>query len=300
MIRVDRVGLTAVQDEGRRGYAHLGVPRSGAADRGSYRLANRLVGNTSSAAVLETSGGLVATALRDVTVVLTGPDCEATVDARPLSRCRATTVRAGESLRVERIRGGTRAYVSVAGGIVGVEGHDVDQRLLGSLSHDTLSGFIAVSLHDGVVLRLGVPLDPPSSLDLAIDHDRSRPLAMSEGPHREMFTVEFIRRFVSTAWSISATSNRVGIRLIVVRATNDAATTTSSGLASSRGAVLGELDSIPLVRGAVQVTPSNELFVMLADHPTTGGYPVIGVVTARDLDRLAQTVAGRNVSFAWR
>jgi len=299
MIRVDRVGLTTVQDEGRRGFAHLGVPRSGAADRGSYRLANRLAGNDSSAAVLETSGGFVATALRDVTVVLTGADCEATVDARPLSRCRATTMRAGESLRVERIRSGTRAYISVAGGIVGVEGHDVDHQLLNSLSHDTLSGFTPVLLHNGVVLRLGAPLNPPSSLDLAIDHDRSQPLAMSEGPHREMFTVEFIRWVVSTTWSVSATSNRVGIRLVAVRATNDAATTSSSDLASSRGVVLGELDSIPLVRGAVQVTPSNELVVMLADHPTTGGYPVIGVVPARDVDRLSQFVADAAVTFAW-
>jgi biotin-dependent carboxylase-like uncharacterized protein len=299
MIRVDRVGLTTVQDEGRRGYAHLGVPRSGAADLGSYRLANRLAGNDSRAAVLETSGGLVATALRDVTIVLTGADCEATVDVRPLSRCRATTMQAGESLRVERIRGGTRAYVSVAGGIVGIEGPTGDHRLLGSLSHDTLGGFTPVSLHDGVVLGLGVPLDPPSSLDLAVDYDRSRPLAMSEGPHQEMFTVEFIRWVVSTTWSVSATSNRVGIRLVAVRATNDAATTSSSDLASSRGVVLGELDSIPLVRGAVQVTPSNELVVMLADHPTTGGYPVIGVVTARDVDRLSQFVADTAVTFAW-
>ena len=171
---------------------------------------------------------------------------------------------------------------------------------MGSLSHDTLSDFTPVSLRDGVALRLGTPLKPPSSLDLAIDHDPSRPLAMSEGPHREMFTVKFIRWVVSTAWSVSATSNRVGIRLVAVRATNDASTTSSSDLASSRGVVLGELDSIPLVRGAVQVTPSNELVVMLADHPTTGGYPVIGVVPARDVDRLAQTVAGGTVSFAWR
>ena len=300
MIRVDRVGLTTVQDEGRRGFAHLGVPRSGAADHGSYRLANRLAGNDSSAAVLETSGGFVATALRDVAVVLTGPDCEATVDARPLSRCRATTMRAGESLRVERIRSGTRAYVSVAGGIVGIEGHSGDHRLLGSLSHDTLSDFPPVSLHDGVVLKLGAPLKPPSSLDLAIDHDRSRPLAMSEGPHRETFTVDFTRWVVSTTWSVSATSNRVGIRLVAVRATDDIATTSSSDLASSSGAVRSELESIPLVRGAVQVTPSNELIVMLADHPTTGGYPVIGVVATRDVDRLAQTVAGGTVSCAWR
>jgi len=299
MIRVDRVGLTTVQDEGRRGYAHLGVPRSGAADRESYRLANRLAGNDSRAAVLETSGGFAATALRDVTVVLTGADCESTVNARPLSRCRATTMRAGDSLRVERIRGGTRAYVSIAGGIVGVEGHTGDHRLLGSLSHDTLSDFAPVSLRDGVVLRLGAPLEPPSSLDLAIDHDRSRPLAMSEGPHREMFTVEFIRWVVSTTWSVSATSNRVGIRLVDVRATKDAATTSSSGPASARPAMLGELESFPLVRGAVQVTPSNELVVMLADHPTTGGYPVIGVVAARDVDRLSQFVADTAVTFAW-
>jgi biotin-dependent carboxylase-like uncharacterized protein len=299
MIRIDRVGLTTVQDAGRPGVAHLGVPMSGAADRGAYRLANRLAGNSAGAAVLETSGGLVATAQSDLTIVLTGADCEASRDGHPLPRCRATALHKGETLRVDRMRNGTRAYLGIAGGLVGGE-HGVDSgSLLGSLSHDTLSGFIPVPLHDGVALRIGVPINSPSSLDLAIDYDLRQPLKLSEGPHREMFSTETVHRLVSTSWRVSPTSNRVGIRLTALQHASVVAGDGVPPVTRLNGAGLGELQSFPLVRGAVQVTPSEELVVMLADHPTTGGYPVIGVVHAIDVDRLSQATPGATVTCTW-
>jgi allophanate hydrolase subunit 2 len=90
---------------------------------------------------------------------------------------------------------------------------------------------------------------------------------------------------------VSEASNRIGVRL-TARHTNGASTL---GLLSSHS--LGELDSMALVRGAVQLTPSGELVVMLADHPTTGGYPVIAVVHAEDVDSMGQYEPTSSVRF---
>jgi biotin-dependent carboxylase-like uncharacterized protein len=299
VIRLDRVGLTTVQDAGRPGFAHLGVPLSGVTDRGAHQLANRLAGNSPGAAVLETSGGLIATALSDVTIVLTGADCEASRDGRPMPRCRATALQKGETIRVDRMRNGNRAYLGISGGIVGIETNASAESLLGSLSHDTLSGLVPVLLHDGVVLRIGTPITTPTSLDLAIDYDLRQPLKMTEGPHRELFSTETIHRLVSTPWSVSPASNRMGIRLIASHHAPVVAGNAILPATQGNGTSLGELQSFPLVRGAVQVTSSEELVVMLADHPTTGGYPVIGVVSALDVDRLSQATPGATVTCAW-
>lgn len=277
MIRVDRVGLTTVQDEGRPGFAHLGVPTSGAADRRSFSLANRLAGNHATAAMFETSGGLVLTALRDVIIVLTGADSDSRVATRPLARCAAAIARAGDEVRIDRVLGGVRAYLAVSGGILGDD-------LLGSLSQDVLSGFVPVPLHEGAVLGVGVPVATPTSVDAAINPEPLREIRVNDGPHRERFPATTIDRLTRTKWMVSATSNRIAIRLQGV----------SIGDAS-----LGEIPSVPLVRGAVQVTPGEELVVMLSDHPTTGGYPVIGVVPPDDLDRLSQALSGHSVRISW-
>jgi len=299
-IRLDRVGLSTVQDAGRPGFAHLGVPRSGAADRTSFALANRLAGNANTAAVLETSGGLAVTALCDITVVLTGADSEAFVGDHPLARCKAISVAEGETLRVDRLRTGTRAYLAISGGITGVHRNDETatngRALLGSLSHDVLSGFIPVPLQSGSLLRIGEPASPPSSLDLAVDFVLSRRIQLTEGPHFDLFASESLQHFARTTWNVSPTSNRVGIRLAD---SSPSATHESSFAAALKRASLGELASIPLVRGAVQVTPSGELVVLVADHPTTGGYPVIGVVALEDVDALVQQQPGSAVTFSW-
>jgi len=300
MIRIDRVGVTTVQDAGRPGFAHLGVPRSGAADRASFALANRLAGNSASAAVLETSGGLAITALRDITVVLTGADAESLVGDRPLARCNTTPLVNGEVIRINRLRSGNWAYLAISGGISGIYRDNTNQAnstaLLGSLSHDMLSGFIPVPLQSGSLLQIAEPISVPSSLDVVVDPVLARRLHLSEGPHRELFPTESLQHFVRANWIVSPMSNRVGIRLTH---SPQSASHDPPPASSLTGVSLGELASIPLVRGAVQVTPSGEIVVMLADHPTTGGYPVIGVIGADDVDALAQQQPDTAVAFAW-
>ena len=274
---VERVGLTTVQDFGRSGWAHIGVPHSGAADRTSFLLANRLAGNAPSAAMFETSGGVALRMLADTAVVITGADCDATIDHRPLARCTATRVRAGQLVHIHRVHTGVRSYVAFAGGI--------DAPLqLGSLSHDTLSDIAPLRLTVGTTITLGVAHHASSSLDMSVNPRSAARLGLIRGPHYDLFDNDFLEQLVHQPWRVSSESNRIGIRL--------------------RGAPLPsgeqhELPSFPLVRGAVQITPGGELVVMLADHPTTGGYPVIGVLGAADVDDVAQRPAEHAVAWSW-
>lgn len=278
MLRIERVGITTVQDVGRRGLAHLGVPTSGAADRASYLLANRLAGNAPSAAMFETSGGLSFTALDDVDVVVTGAECDAAIGSRHTAHCAPMLLRTGETFSVTRIREGVRAYVAVSGGIVGTP-------ILDSLSHDTLSGIVPVALHTGASLRIGVAVSAPSSLDAPVRPDRLQSLRVSSGPHRDLVGSSAVDGILRGTFRVSASSDRIGVRL------------RGAGVSLARD--IFSLPSVPLVRGAVQLTPSGELVVMLADHPTTGGYPVIAVAHTDDVDRLAQTAANAVLTLAW-
>lgn len=290
-LRIERVGFTTLQDLGRPGWAHLGVPHSGAADRTSHALANRLAGNTADAATFETSGGLVLRAMRDTIVVLTGPDCEAFVDDVPLARCRATRVAAGQCVRVTRMYAGIRSYLAVAGGIECA-------MMLGSRSHDTLSGtssgIVPLQLSDGAELSVGMPPREPHGLDVPITPILDGRIRLSEGPHAELFPLQVLKQLLTkSGWTVSPSSNRIGVRLA------SSSNNTNSLVDELNSNSLGELDSMALVRGAMQLTPSGELVVMLADHPTTGGYPVIAVVHADDVDVTGQRSPGAMVNMVW-
>jgi biotin-dependent carboxylase-like uncharacterized protein len=273
VLRVERVGLTTVQDLGRLGWAHLGVSPSGAADQSAYQLANRLVGNAPTSAVLETSGGLILTALSECVVVITGSECVAVADGVVLDHCRPILLNAGYSLRVDRMIGGVRSYVGFGGGIIG-------SPVLGSLAHDTLGGIVPIPLQEGCVLSLGqhehtiigsdIPIAPRARLDLRV----------SAGPHHTLFSEDVLTTITQSTWRVSPDASRIGIRL-------------TGGFPSI--SVTGGLASIPLVRGAIQITPDAELIVMVADHPTTGGYPVPAVMREHDVDDLAQRPSGAQV-----
>ncbi|SBT63392.1 biotin-dependent carboxylase uncharacterized domain-containing protein [Micromonospora sediminicola] len=321
MIEVLRAGpLTTVQDQGRPGWAHLGVPRSGALDPDALRLANRLVGNPEHAAGLEiTLTGCVLRVTRAVTVALTGAPADVlvewpptgpatvpgpvaadrrtgrgTVEAgaqvtagarrpddvvagtrRPADVGRPLSLPAGAVLRVGPARAGVRTWLAVSGGIA-------VEPVLGSRATDTLSGLGPPPLRDGDRLPLGTPAGPPAPVDVAV----TRPvpaevrLAVRPGPRQDWFTPAAFDLLCRDAYTVGPDSNRVGARL--------------AGAALPR-AVAGELPSEGLVLGAVQVPPDGQPLVFLADHPTTGGYPVIGVVD--DVTALAQARPGTTVRF---
>ncbi|MGV2921540.1 5-oxoprolinase subunit C family protein [Streptomyces alfalfae] len=270
--------LTTVQDLGRPGHAHLGVPRSGALDPATARLLNRLVGNGPDAAVLETTlDGCAVRPRRPVTVAVGGAPCPVTVDGRPAPWGAPLRVPAGALLDVGPVVSGVRCYVAFDGGVA------VDA-VLGSRSTDLLSGLGPPPLATGAVLPLGDPSGPHARVDAVPQPSPPAELVLGVtlGPRADWFTPAALRTLTTRAYRVSSASNRIGLR--------------TEGPALER-ALDGELPSEGMVLGAVQVPPDGRPVVFLADHPTTGGYPVVAVVREADLAAAAQAPPGTPVRF---
>jgi len=279
VIVVERPGpMATVQDLGRTGLAHLGVGRSGAADRPSLRLANRLVGNPESAAGLEaTLGGVVLRFERAATVALAGAPCPIRVDDRAYAMNAPLDVPAGGVLSLGTPAQGLRTYLAVRGGL------DVPP-VLGSRSTDLLSGLGPAVLTDGTTLPIGDPQGAYAGVDVA-------PVALASGvvrlrvlpgPREAWFEADALTRLTSTAYRVTPASDRVGLRL--------------SGPVLSRR-ITDELASEGMVEGALQVPPDGQPVLFLADHPVTGGYPVIAVVDVADIPLAAQVRPGESLRF---
>jgi biotin-dependent carboxylase-like uncharacterized protein len=275
-LQVLEVGASVlVQDRGRPGWAHLGVPRSGALDGPAAALANRLVGNHDDAACLEVlMGGLVASCDAGVWVAVTGATCRVAVDDHEREHGAAVRLPAGSTLRLGRPPTGLRSYVAVAGGLA------VDP-VLGSRSSDTLGRVGPPPVAPGDRLPVGPPIGPPAAFD-APRPPRAGPLRVTVGPRADRVTGDALDLLCRTSYTVSPDSDRVGLRLV-----GDAIPQTRDG----------ELPSEGLVLGAVQLPPDGQPVVFLADHPTTGGYPVVAVVDERDLWQCAQMRPGERLTF---
>ncbi|MFG2212745.1 biotin-dependent carboxyltransferase family protein [Streptomyces sp. NPDC048638] len=281
-LSVVRAGaLTTVQDLGRPGHAHLGVPRAGALDEPAHRLANRLVGNPEAAATLETTlTGCAVRLRRTTTVAVTGAPCPVTVDGRPAPWSAPVRVPAGAVLDAGPATHGLRSYLAFGGGV------DAEP-VLGSRATDLLSGLGPEPLTDGAVLPLGGPYGPPAAAD-AVPHPgpvTELVLPFLPGPRDTWFSAHGLRTLVTGRFQVSAASNRIGLR------------TEGPSLERDRP---GELPSEGMPLGALQVPPNGLPVLFLHDHPTTGGYPVVGVVPEHCLPPAAQAVPGTPVRFVPR
>lgn len=263
VIAVVRSGIASTfQDRGRTGLAHLGVGAAGAVDRGLAALVNRLVGNEPDAVVIETCGDLELRAEAPVIVA-------SSADLAP------TTLTAGERIVVRPgARGRLWQYVAVRGGFA------VDP-VLGSASTDTLAGLGPDPLVEGQQLRIGRASDGFTVVDHAPLRELGAVVRVVPGPRRDWFSDASWDQLVTAPWTVTTTS-RIGVRL-------------SGG--SIERVVERELPSEGLVPGAIQVPPGGEPVVMLADHPTTGGYPVVAVVHPDDVAIVGQHSAGSQIRF---
>jgi biotin-dependent carboxylase-like uncharacterized protein len=280
-LTVLRTGPQAlVQDLGRPGYAHLGVPPSGALDAPALRLANRLAGNPESAAGLEVLlGGLALRAGASCTVVVTGPRVPVRRNGCAVDSHAPVHLARGDVLEVGTPERGLRCYVAVSGGI------DVPAAL-GSRSTDLLSGIGPDPVRDDDELPLGAVTAPAVGVDVlaptAVPHELVVPVLL--GPRDDWFD-DPLRQLRDGRWTVSEKSNRVGMRL------------TGTALVRAEGFRGEELPSEGIPTGGVQVPADGHPVVFLADHPTTGGYPVIGVVPADVLPLLAQARPGVPLEF---
>jgi biotin-dependent carboxylase-like uncharacterized protein len=270
--------LATVQDLGRPGWAAIGVTRSGAADRASAALANRLVGNDPAAAVVEaTAGGLRIRAGTGILVAVTGAQVAVQVSGAPLPMNAPLRVPPGAVLALGTPAVGLRTYLAVRGGIDVVP-------VLGSRSTDTLSGLGPAPLGAGDRLPVGRPSGEEPFVDVApVAGPRAEPvLRVLPGPRRDLLVPEAWQALVGERWTVSSDSDRVGVRL------------TGPRLLRADDA---ELPSEGLVPGAIQVPPDGAPVLFLADHPVTGGYPVLAVVATADLPGAAQLRPGDGVRF---
>ncbi|MER7797849.1 urea amidolyase family protein [Microbacterium sp. NPDC096154] len=283
-----------VQDGGRSGHARWGVSRSGAADRRALRAANEAVGNPPHAAALELAGGgavlrfrgpgVVAVSGAAMDPVLVHPDG----DVLPLSHAAPAPVQTGDELHLGPARAGLRATIAIRGGLALTP-------VLGSLSSDTLADIGAREV-GGATLAAGcvLPLRGPSAVRTAVEPAPPPPpslpapgdvvvLRIVLGPRDDWFTPSARESLVGREWTVTPRSDRVGMRL--------------EGDTPLARAVVGELPSEATVAGALQVPPDGQPVLFLADHPLTGGYPVIAAVVDADLDLAGQLPAGARIRF---
>jgi biotin-dependent carboxylase-like uncharacterized protein len=269
--------LLLVQDLGRSGHAHLGVPPSGALDPAALTLANRLVGNPQTAAGLEIlTGGVKLQARRSLRIALCGGLLGLRIAGRAGAWGTASSIRTGEY--VEVVPGaGLRAWLAVGGGI------DVPMTL-GSRSTDTLSGLGPPAVRAGDELRTGTPpLADPAGEAIPAPTPDVVTLDVVLGPRDSWFTLQALDVFFGTEYTVSPSSNRTALRL-------------DNDVPLDRR-LEGELPSEGVVTGAVQVPTNGRPLIFLADHPVTGGYPVIAVIEPAGLAACAQARPGDRVRF---
>jgi len=296
--------LTSVQDLGRHGHAALGVGAAGAMDTVALRLANLLVGNVENAAALEFT--LRAPRLRfdaDCVIALTGAPLDGATFRAGVPMWRPLRVRAGTEIDFGAARCGVRSYLAIAGGIdsallLGSRSTDINAALGpngGALStgtrldiaaladsHAPNSGFFAAvasnSKHGADIVAAKWSIDPAPWFDA----DASIPIAAIRGAHFDRLEAVSQHALFAQAFRVGAQSNRVGYRL--------------DGPRLALAAPL-ELVSEGVVPGVVQLPPAGEPIVLMAEAPTTGGYPRIAHVAAVDLPRLAQRRPGETIRF---
>ncbi|MFQ2200064.1 biotin-dependent carboxyltransferase family protein [Aeromonas hydrophila] len=279
MLDVLRAGLlTTIQDLGRQGFRHLGVAQCGALDPDALIYGNRLVGNGQGDAGLEVTFGPVELRFcSEGWLALTGADFQATLDDVPLWCGWSHPYHPGQVLRLRGTRYGMRAYLAVAGGI------DVP-KVMGSRATDLKAGFGGFqgrSLKEGDRIPIGTT-----------DHRGTKHGGPLRGWHssvRVLFGPEWLacdrqsqQLFWQQAWSVSMESDRMGYRL--------------------QGEPMSfthpqNLLSHAVWPGIIQVPPSGQPIVLMADAQTTGGYPRVGQVIEADLWLLAQARPGSQLRF---
>lgn len=296
-LRIVSPGLQSlIQDLGRHGHSALGVSAAGALDRASLRRANRLVGNSPSAAAIETvAGGLKVQAVGDQVLAVAGAPSALTVDPPSDAESGSASGRAarrrtvpmatpfalldGETLTLGAPEAGFRSYLAVRGGVDA-------PAVLGSRSTDTMSGIGPAPLAAGQLLASGDVTESGvvGSPELQPDFpgDGVTVLDIVPGPRADWFDEAALESLCGQDWVVKPQSNRVGMRL------------DGTPLQRSRQ---GELPSEGTVAGAIQVPPEGLPVLFLADHPITGGYPVIGVVVDHQLDLAAQVPIGGRIRF---
>ncbi len=272
---------TSVQDLGRFGYQHMGVPVSGALDPMAHCIANWLVGNPEACATLEiTMAGPSLEVLEETDIALTGAAFDFTINGRPRRQWESIRVRRGDRIRVAFAESGCRAYLGVSGGIA-------VPSVLGSRStfaSAKLGGIEGRLIREGDRLKRGDRelLPRPRRLPWTPLYAREITLRAVPGPYEHFFKTSGAL-FFSTAFTVSAQTNRMGCRL------------DGPAIARNDGAPQSIL-SEPVMPGNVQI-PAGGQPIILMHEQTIGGYASIATVISSDLFKVAQATPGETIRF---
>ena len=276
-------GLVTIQDSGRAGWMRFGVPSSGPMDRFAFQASNALAGNPPDSAVIEVGlGDAVFRASRDCVVAVAGIGFDLSVYIWDFPLWSSFFVRSGWTIRLSKKDSGMWAYLAIAGGIQ-------TPPMLGSRStylRGAFGGLEGRRLQAGDRLQTGNPtraLDDLAARTLPAQalpsYGEDVVLEVIMGPQEKYFTSEATEAFMSGEYSVSLTSDRMGYRLEGPELTHRGNT---------------ELISEGLAMGAIQVPAIGQPIVMMADCPTTGGYPKIATIASADLPVLAQCAPNRS------
>jgi biotin-dependent carboxylase-like uncharacterized protein len=295
-IKVIKPGLaTTVQDAGREGYYHLGIPLSGALDQYSFRAANLLVGNPENAAVLEIS--LLGPELifeHNTILAVTGADIAPKVDGQPMPRNESFAVNAGSTLSFSFLKAGARAYLAVAGGI------DVPV-VLGSRSTYGLGafgGYQGRKLAAGDDLPLGTPAPQARAgrklaAELQVPLGREVGLRVLPGLYYHRLTEAGAQGFFDDIWSVAPEADRIGYRYRGGRPLAFKERKQPFGAGSDPSNIVDA--GYPI--GSIQVPGGLEPIILHRDAVSGGGYAMIGTVISADMDAVAQMQPNNKAKF---
>ena len=271
--------LTTIQDLGRMGYGQYGIPVSGAMDRYSFQIANRLIGNAPGDAGLEiTLYGLKLETLRSVRIAITGGDMNPTLNGEPLPMWQTLDLPAGSTLLFKNIRGGARAYLAAEGGIdspVQLGSRSTNRKAL--LGNTLKKGDIVKTLP---AKRTSSNQQLPESM--IPTYSKQADIRVILGPQDDLFSRKGMDTFLSETYTITSQSDRQGYRL------------EGESIEHVSGA---DIISDAILPGSIQVPGNGQPIIMMMDAQTTGGYPKIACVIGPDIDVLAQMLPGRKVRF---
>ncbi|HEY8706693.1 MAG TPA: biotin-dependent carboxyltransferase family protein [Burkholderiaceae bacterium] len=295
-IEVIKPGLsTTVQDLGRPGYYHLGIPLSGALDQYALRMANLLVGNDEGAAALECT--LLAPELLfrcDTRVAVTGAQLDVKLNGQLVDAHASHAVRARDRLSFGFMKSGARAYVAVAGGI------DVPI-VLGSRSTYGLGafgGFQGRRLAAGDVLPVGrasaqAPAGRAVSAELRVAPPKELKLRVLPGLYYHRLEASAVDSFFSDTWSVAPEADRIGYRYKNGRPLKFIERQQPFGAGSDPSNIVDA--GYPY--GSIQVPSGTEPIILHRDAVSGGGYAMIGTVISADMDRIAQMQPGNKARF---
>lgn len=286
-IEVMKPGLsTTVQDLGRPGYYHLGIPESGAMDRFALRAANLLVGNDEGDAALEAT--FLGPELRftaDALVAVTGAELPPKVDGAPYPTWTSFSIRAGQVLSFDFLKSGARAYIAVAGGI------DVPV-VLGSRSTyalGALGGFEGRPLRANDVLQVGAPRGTERGgravpLELRREMPATRGLRVLPGLYDFRITEQARDAFYADTWKVAPEADRIGYRFRGGRALEFVPRQQPFGAGSDPSNIVDSCYPY----GSIQIPGGTEPIVLHRDAVSGGGYFMIGTVISADMDQIGQ------------